>query len=134
MQDGGSQLKVGLPGSDHVQIGGGTNGNMGVRVYKAQKETAFYGSVSTGGEAALYKTSGDNPSTVLGAGPAGGYLQLQQASGDPVAVLAENDAGGYFALSNKQGIARVEAGTNKQDQGVVRAFGPAGFNFIEGRG
>jgi hypothetical protein len=133
MADGGSQLQVGLPGGSHVQVGGAATGNMGMRVYKGQKELAFLGAVATGGEAAFYKTDGDNPATTLGAGPAGGYLQLQQQNLSPVAVLAEDAGGGYFALTNKQGIARVEAGILGGDQGVVRAFGPAGFNFISGR-
>jgi hypothetical protein len=134
MADGGSQLLVGLPDNSHVQVGGAATGNMGVRVYKGQKEAAFIGAVATGGETALYKSGGENPSTILGAGPAGGYLQLQQQNLNPVAVISEDGNGGYFALMNKQGIARVEGGTTKQDQGVVRAFGPAGFNFILGRG
>ena len=41
---------------------------------------------------------------------------------------------GYFALTNQQGIARVEAGVLAQeDLGIVRAFGPGGYDYIRGR-
>ncbi len=134
MEDGSSQLQVGLPGSGHITLGGAANGNVGVRVYNGQQQRAFYGSVPTGGEVALYAAGAANAQTFLGASGAGGYLELHKANGGLVALLAERDSGGYLGLMNDAGTARVEAGVlNTQDEGVVRAFGPGGFNFILGR-
>jgi hypothetical protein len=134
MQDGSSQLQVGLPGSGNITLGGAANGNVGLRVYNGQEQRAFYGSVPTGGEVALYAAGAANAQTFLGASHAGGVLELLREDGGLVALLAEHDSGGYFGLMNNAGIARVEAGVlNSQDDGVVRAFGPGGFNFILGR-
>jgi hypothetical protein len=136
MTDGGSQLKVGLPGSgSYIQVGGGagdTGGNMGLRAYKNQKEMAFVGTVATGGETALYKVGGASPSTVLGAGPAGGYLQIQDQKGTPHSVLADHNGGGFFILANSQGVTRVQAMVTTEDAGLVRVYGPSKFDFLTG--
>src|SRR5579871_4548656 len=66
MEDGSSQLQVGLPGGLHMTAGGAANGNMGLRVYNGQQQTAFYGAVPTGGEVALYAAGAANAQTFLG--------------------------------------------------------------------
>ena len=130
--NGGSQLQVGLPGDSHIQIGGGVSGNMGLRAYKGQKELAFFGAVAAGGEASFYKTDGANPSTIVGAGPAGGYLQIQDQKATPLAVVAEHNGGGFFTLANSQGITRVQAIVTTEDAGLVRVYGPTKFDFLTG--
>jgi hypothetical protein len=37
-----------------------------------------------------------------------------------------------MAVTNRAGVARVEIGTLASDQGIVRAFGPGGFDYIRG--
>jgi hypothetical protein len=133
MEDGGSQLKVGLAGSgNYVSVGGAPDGAVGLRAYKDKKEAAFVGSTATGGATALYMVGATGPSTYLAAGPEGGFLQLQQQNGNPLAVLSTNARGGYFALANKQGTDRVDAGVTAADLGIVRVWGTSKFNFLEG--
>jgi hypothetical protein len=133
MEDGGSQLKVGMAGSgNYVTVGGAANGAVGLRAFKDKKEAAFVGSTDKGGATALYMVGGAAPSTYLGAGPDGGFLQLQQQNGSPMAVLATNARGGYFTLANKQGTDRVDAGVSAADLGIVRVWGTSKFNFLQG--
>jgi hypothetical protein len=133
MEDGGSQLKVGMAGSgNYVTVGGAADGDVGLRAFKDKKEAAFVGSTAKGGATALYMVGGAAPSTYLAAGPDGGFLQLQQQNGKPMALLATNARGGYFALTNKQGTDRVDAGVSAADLGIVRVWGTSKFNFLEG--
>jgi hypothetical protein len=62
-----------------------------------------------------------------------GAIDIYNASGGPAISMAEHPNGGYLGLTNSAGIGRVEAGVLPSDRGVVRTFGPGGFNYIEGR-
>jgi hypothetical protein len=70
----------------------------------------------------------------LGTDSAGkGVFEIYSSGKMPAVQLASHSHGGYFALANTGGTARVEAGVLLEDLGVVRVFGPGGFNYIEGR-
>jgi hypothetical protein len=72
---------------------------------------------------------------LLSNSPSGrGGFDIFNESGTIVATLAAAANGGYFALSSSaSGTARVNAGINSHDAGIVSAIGPKSFNFIEGR-
>ena len=88
-------------------------------------------STSDGG--LIQSDSGNKRRVALGSTAAGGFLDLFSTGDQLIGQLAEHPQGGYLALGNQGGTSRVQAGVLPNDNGVVRAFGPAGFNFIQGR-
>jgi len=88
-------------------------------------------STSDGG--LIQSDSGGKRRVALGSTTAGGFLDLASSGGQLIGQLAEHPQGGYLALGNQGGTSRVQAGVLPNDNGVVRAFGPAGFNAIQGR-
>ncbi len=97
------------------------------------KKMLLLGENSNSGTVGVYDTAGQTK-ILLATTPAGlAELNLLYSDGNPAVQLAEASGGGYFSLTNRSGVARVEAGTLSTDQGIVRAFGPGGFNYIRGR-
>jgi hypothetical protein len=101
----------------------------------AGDKTVKLGSNVKGGTVAIYDDTGTNRA-LLAMDPVTGHGQFSLFYRDgttPAATLSELRGGGYFALTNPAGTARVEAGTLTTDQGILRTFGPGGFDYIRGR-
>lgn len=65
---------------------------------------------------------GGSPIAVLTQDKAGGLLQIKSAAGTPVANLKTGgEGGGYLQLTNPAGTATVEAGTEADGRGTVKA-------------
>ncbi len=139
----GWSAKVGMIGS-----------NFGLRLFSNSTllanliadQTSGYFSVRDAKGATLVQATGDatggdvqvsvsgKPRAVLSAkGSDGATLQMLGAGGTVVAEVAQHAQGGYLGLGNPGGTSRVQAGVLAGDAGVVRVYGPAGFNFIQGR-
>ena len=132
---------------------GTTGSNMGLRILKNTAQVASLLGTTDGGYLALrdpsgaislqlastndggliQSNSGGKRRVALGSTTAGGFLDLLSTGDQLIGQLAEHPQGGYLALGNQGGTSRVQAGVLPNDTGVVRAFGPAGFNFIQGR-
>ena len=86
-----------------------------------------------GGTVGIYGTD-EQPKVVVAVNDAGrGGLDILNDSGGPAITMKAQSNGGYFALTNAAGVARVEAGVLTSDQGILRTFGPGGFDYIRGR-
>ena len=86
-----------------------------------------------GGSLGVYGTD-EQPKVVMATNDAGrGALDILNDSGGPAITMKAQSNGGYFALTNAAGVARVEAGILPSDQGILKAFGPGGFDYIRGR-
>jgi len=97
------------------------------------KKMLLLGENSNSGTVEVYDTAGQTK-ILLATTPAGrAELNLLYSDGNPAVQLAEVSAGGYFSLTNRSGVARVEAGILPSDQGILRVFGPGGFDYIRGR-
>jgi len=97
------------------------------------KKMLLLGENSNSGTVGVYDTAGQTK-ILLATTPAGrAELNLLYSDGNPAVQLAEVSAGGYFSLTNRSGVARVEAGILPSDQGILRVFGPGGFDYIRGR-
>ena len=130
-KSGATQLLVSGNGSSATL--GTHNSALGLRFFKGSQETAGMGQTTSGGAISLYRASG-SVATALGSDASGmGYMEIDTASGVPSVALQQHSGGGYFALTNPGGTARVEAGVLPGDLGVVRTFGPTGFDYIEGK-
>jgi len=152
---GHGELNVGLAGGDHIQVGT-KSGSQALRVYKGSSLVAAVGE-SAGGGVLQVNEPGGHALVLVEGSATGGLVQLNDVAGHPrmflemgaggkglvelrttgggvAAQLQEGGKGGYLGLFNASGIARVEEGVLPNDEGVVRAFGPTGFNFIKGRG
>lgn len=132
---------------------GTTGSNLGLRILKNTAQVASLLGTTDGGYMALrdpggalslqlsstsnggliQSDSGGKRRVALGSTTAGGFLDLASSGGQLIGQLAEHPQGGYLALGNQGGASRVQAGVLPNDNGVVRAFGPAGFNAIQGR-
>ena len=89
---------------------------------------------SAGGIVGVHNTAGANVANLgVSSAGGGGGLDILSSSGQIDAQLAAHAQGGYLAITTPGGSARVEAGVTAGSVGVVRAFGPGGFNAIEGR-
>ncbi len=132
-QSGGPELFIGQEGSYGASLGL-RHGNLGLRFFEGDNETAAIGETANGsGAMDLYKTSGD-VSLGLGTDSSNrGFLEIEGKGGQAAAQLFDCDHGGCLELGDNSGIARVEAGTTSQDVGVVRAIGTKGVDFIIGR-
>jgi hypothetical protein len=89
------------------------------------------GASSAGGAIAVNNAGGANVAN-LGVSGTGGALDILGNSSELEAQLAAHAQAGYLAIASG-GSAKVEAGATSGGIGVVRAFGPGGFNAIEGR-
>ncbi len=89
------------------------------------------GASSTGGAVDVKNSAGTNVAT-LGVSSTGGALDIEGNSSQLEAELAAHAQAGYLAITKAGGDALVEAGVTG-NIGVVRAFGPGGFNAIQGR-
>ena len=86
-----------------------------------------------GGTVGIYG-SDEQPKVVVAVNDAGrGGLDILNDSGGPAITMKAQSNGGYFALTNAAGVARVEAGILPSDQGILRTYGPGGFDYIRGR-
>ena len=132
---------------------GTTGSNLGLRILKNTAQVASLLGITDGGYLALrdpsgaislqlastsdggliQSNSGGKRRVALGSTTAGGFLDLLSTGNQLIGQLAEHPQGGYLALGNQGGTSRVQAGVLPNDNGVVRAFGPAGFNAIQGR-
>ena len=132
---------------------GTTGSNLGLRILKNTAQVASLLGTTDGGYMALRDPSGEislqlastndggliqsnsggKRRVALGSTTAGGFLDLLSTGDQLIGQLAEHPQGGYLALGNQGGTSRVQAGVLPNDTGVVRAFGPAGFNAIQGR-
>ena len=149
---GGGELFVnGVQGTSATI--GTTGSNLGLRILKNTDQVASLLGTTDGGYLALrdpsgalslqlastsdggliQSDSGGKRRVALGNTAAGGFLDLFSTGGQLIGQLAEHPQGGYLALGNQGGTSRVQAGVLPNDDGVVRAFGPAGFNAIQGR-
>jgi len=97
------------------------------------KKMLLLGENSNSGTVGVYDTAGQTKILLATTPAERAELNLLYSDGNPAVQLAEASGGGYFSLTNRSGVARVEAGTLSTDQGIVRAFGPGGFNYIRGR-
>jgi hypothetical protein len=89
------------------------------------------GASSAGGAVDVKNSSGTNVAS-LGVSGTGGALDIEGNSSQLEAQLAAHAQAGYLALMPPGGNAGVEAGMTG-GVGIVRAFGPGGFNVIQGR-
>ncbi len=97
------------------------------------KKMVLLGSNNTSGTVGTFDTSGA-AKVLLATTPEGQAILELYAGAQPVVVLKQSTRGdGYFGLANNNGNARVEVGVLPSDKGVVRAFGPKGFDYISGR-
>ncbi len=124
----GNALQVGIgavPGGGLVEVNDA-----------AGKQMAHLSSNGKTGTIQIYDVDG-SARAVLGSDLATGEAELDLLYRDgktPAVRLAEVGNGGYFSLTNRSGIARVEGGTlSGSDVGILRAFGPGGFDFVRGR-
>jgi hypothetical protein len=88
------------------------------------------GASSTGGAIDVKNSSGTNVAS-LGVSSTGGALDIEGNSSQLAAQLAAHSQAGYLAIVSGDN-AKVEAGVTG-GVGIVRAFGPGGFNVIQGR-
>jgi hypothetical protein len=117
----------------HVDLGSLSDA-MGMRFYLGGRETLGFGQLDSGVSRMSFFRSSGTRALALGIGGGDeGFLNILSPSGNGVVALDEHSNGGYFAVGNTAGTARAEAGVLDGDIGVVRAYGPGGFNFIEGR-
>jgi hypothetical protein len=86
---------------------------------------------SSAGGAVVKNSSGTNVAS-LGVSSTGGALDIEGNGSQLEAQLAAHAQAGYLALMPPGGNAGVEAGMTG-GVGIVRAFGPGGFNVIQGR-
>lgn len=129
------ELTFGTQSSNSLALGM-TSANLGVVTLHDGKGTTMLNLTQTanGGSVVVNGSSG-TPVAVLGGSSTGmGALDILGSGGQPEAQLAGHAQGGYLALANPGGDAKVEAGVTAGGLGVVRAFGPKGFNAILGRG
>ena len=138
-----------------ARLGSYGRGALGLRFYKGDTFLGVVGASTDGGLLQLSDTAGTPMARVYNNGTSGTVgiynaegktkgLLATTASGDaefdlfhadgatPAVQLSEVAAGGYFAVTNRAGIARVQAGTLASDQGIVRVYGPGGFDYIRG--
>ena len=116
-------------------IGDYANGGLLELRNNAGKTMAKVYNNGTSGTVAIYNAEGKTKA-LLATDTAKGQAEFDLFNADgttPAVQLSEVAAGGYFAVTNRAGIARVEAGTLASDQGIVRVFGPGGFDYIRGR-
>jgi hypothetical protein len=130
-------------------------GDLSLRFYTGANLLAGMGAIANGGILELYDKKGTKM-TKIGNNGYGGTLEtynndgqvrdllsnsrtgrggfdIFNESGNIVATLAAAGNGGYFSLaSNASGAARVTAGINSSDAGIVSATGPKNFNSIQG--
>ncbi len=103
---------------------------------KAGKLMAKMGNNGTSGTVGIYNADGRTKG-LLGTDPKSGDAEFDLFYADgttPAVQLSEVAVGGYIGVTNRAGIARVEAGTLPDtDQGIVKTFGPGGFDYIRGR-
>lgn len=131
----GAQLALRFYKGSTIEAGMGATADGGILEIFDKKgtRTAKVANNGSGGTMGIYGNDGKN-TALLGNSESGrGGLDILSASGNPAATLAAVAGGGYFAVANQAGIARVEAGILPSDQGIVRVFGPGGFDFIKGR-
>jgi hypothetical protein len=101
----------------------------------AGNKMTLIGSSATSGTVAIYNADGKTKG-LLGTDPKSGDGEFDLFNADgttPAVQLSEVAGGGYISVTNRAGVARVELGTLPSDQGIVRAFGPGGFDYIRGR-
>ncbi len=99
------------------------------------KKMLLLGTTSHSGTVEVYDTAGENKILLSTTAAGLAELNLYSSPGVPAVQLAEGRAGGYVALTNLSGVARVVEGVLPgSDKGLVKAYGPRGFNYIEGRG
>jgi hypothetical protein len=132
------------------------SGGMSLRFYNGATLQAAMASTASGGIMQVNNTAGDKMALIGSNATSGtvgiynaegktkGLLATDTKSGDgefalfyadgttPAVKLSEVAVGGYIAVTNRAGTARVEAGTLPSDQGIIRAFGPGGFDYIRG--
>jgi hypothetical protein len=121
-------------GGVHWTLGRLPSGGAALRFYNGAVETASIGQGKEGiGGVYLFKKTG-KLGIALGFTKSDdrGYFEIEGPVG-PAVELSGYDHG-YFALTNDKGTARVEAGTLvPEDLGIVRVFGPGGYDYIRGR-
>ena len=129
------ELTFGTQSSNALALGM-TPANLGVVTLHDGKGTTMLNlTQTTNGGSVVVNGSSGTPVAILGGSTTGmGALDILGSGGQPEAQLAAHAQGGYLALANPGGNAKVEAGVTSGDLGVVRAFGPKGFNAILGRG
>jgi hypothetical protein len=151
----GGEVAVGGDVSGQVARIGGNGAQLALRFYDGNETVAGMGAVADGGILQINNKKGQVMAKIGNNGNGGnvgiygndgkskarldvsvsghGGLDILDESGNPAATLAAAGGGGYFALTNPAGIARVEGGVLPSDQGIVRVFGPGGFDYIRGR-
>ena len=128
----GPHLRV-QSGQQFVDVGSVSDA-MGMRYYLGGKETLGLGELSSGvSRMSFYRSSGTKALTMGIGGADEGFLNILSPAQTGIVALDEHPKGGYFAIGNTAGTTRAEAGVLDGDLGIVRTYGPGGFNFIEGR-
>ena len=116
-------------------VGASARGGLLMLADKAGTPMARVYNNGTSGTVGIYNAEGKTKA-LLATDPASGEAEFDLFYADgttPAVQLSEVAAGGYFAVTNRAGIARVQAGTLPSDQGIVRVYGPGGFDYIRGR-
>ena len=133
-QDGTQMTLRFLQGAKLV-AGMGNSGNGGLLELfdKTGKKAVKAANSGHGGTVGIYG-SDEQPKVVMATNDAGrGAFDILNDSGGPAITMTATASAGYFAIANAAGVARVEAGVLPSDQGIVRTYGPGGFDFIKGR-
>lgn len=115
-------------------MGSSANGGLLQLNDKTGKTTAKMANNGNGGTVGIYG-SDEKPKVIMATnGETGrGAIDILGDNGEPAVTLRATANAGYFAIANTAGTARVEAGVLSGDLGIVRAFGPKGFDFVRGK-
>jgi len=156
--ESGGSGEVAVNGSKPGQIArlSSYGGDLGLRFYVGDNEQANFGTSAAGGQMQLNNSAGKLMAKIGNNGTSGtvgiynadgitkgllgtdtkqgyGEFDLFYADGTTPAIqLSEVSAGGYIGLTNRAGIARVQAGILPGDIGILRTYGPGGFDFVRG--
>jgi hypothetical protein len=115
-------------------VGANADGGLLQLNNKAGKPMAKLANNGNGGTVGIYGGDG-KPRIVMAANSdtGRGALDILGDSGGPAVTLKATENAGYFAIANAAGTARVEAGVLNDDKGIVRTYGPKGFDFVRGK-
>ena len=131
----GTQLTLRFFQGANLVAGMGDTGDGGLLELfdKTGKKAVKAANNGHGGTVGIYG-SDEQPKVVMATDASfRGALDILNDSGQPAITMKAQSNGGYFALTNAAGVARVEAGILPSDQGILKAFGPGGFDYIRGR-
>jgi hypothetical protein len=155
----GGEVVVRGPQDGQVARLGENNGDMALRFYtgaallsgigenpgggilqiddKAGKVTTKVSNAIHGGAVEVFgsdqQSSSEQPKLLMAINDAKrGEIDIRNDSGGPAVTLRATADAGYFALTNAADMPRVEAGVEHGDRGIVRAYGPGGFDYIRG--